>query len=402
MQDLDLLLKQATLPNGSVTSVAVKAGRIIAIGAQPEEIGPATEVIDLEGNLLCPGFIDGHIHLDKTFLGAAWLPHVPGGSVRERIAAEKQVLAGLSVPVEARAARLIELALSCGSTALRTHVDIDPELGLRNLHSVLELRERYRDLIAIQIVAFPQSGVMSCPGTLDLLEAAIKEGADLVGGLDPAGIDGDIPGQLDAIFALAERYGVGIDIHLHDPDHLGIYQLEQIAQRTQSLGLEGRVAVSHAYALGMVPEPVMARTAELLARSRVAIMTNAPGSHAFPPILALRSAGVTVFAGSDNIRDAWWPFGDADMLERAMLIAYRSDFRTDAELAVAFELPTTAAAQVLGWSDYGLTVGARADLVVLEASCIAEAVVTRPARKLVLKQGRVVVRDGKLLLSPKP
>ncbi len=396
MPPLDLLLTHATLPDGSRAHVGIAAGAIACI--QPADLLSDTSALsaaatlDLAGDLLCPGLIDGHIHLDKTFLGAGWVPHMPGGTVRERIAAEKQVFKQLTVPVEARAAALADLALSHGSTTLRTHVDIDPDVGLSKLHAVLAVKEQYRDRLTIQIVAFPQSGVISCPGTLALLDAAIQEGADLVGGLDPAGIDSDIAGQLDGLFAIAERRGVGIDIHLHDPDHLGVYELGQIAERTQALGLGGRVAVSHAYALGMVPHAVMVATADRLAHAGVAIMTNAPGTHGFPPVTALRAAGVTVFAGSDNIRDAWWPFGNGDMLDRAAIIAYRSGFYTDAELCSAFELTTTSAAQALGLGLYGLVVGAPADLVVMDVQSIPEAVVARPVRKWVFKAGQPVVQ----------
>lgn len=396
MQPLDLLLTRATLPDGTLADVGVAAGEIVWMGQSHQAGVSAVETIDLAADLLCPGLIDGHIHLDKTFLGAGWQPHVPGGSVRERIAAEKQVFRQLRVPVEQRAAALIELALSRGSTTIRTHVDIDPELGLSNLEALLALRQQYRDRISMQIVAFPQSGVMSCPGTIDLLDAAVRAGADLIGGLDPAGIDQDVAGQLDAIFQLAERHGVGLDIHLHDPDHLGIYELEQIALRTKAYGCKGQVVVSHAYALGMVPEAVMLQTAELLAAAGVAIMTNAPGNHAFPPVAALTAAGVNIFAGSDNIRDAWWPYGDGDMLERSMLIAYRSGFLTDAELSLAFDLSTTHAAKALGLKPYGIQVGAPADFVVLAAGSVPEAVVSRPDRKQVFKAGRLIVQDGKL------
>lgn len=299
-----------------------------------------------------------------------------------------------------RAARLLELAISRGSTILRTHVDIHPAVGLQNLDAILQVRDRYRDQVDIEIVAFPQSGVLSCPGTQDLLDAALTAGADLLGGLDPAGIDGDVAGQLDILFQLAERHGVQLDIHLHDPDHLGIFQLEQIVSRTKAHGMQGQVVVSHAYSLGMVPVEVADQTAEKLASAEIAIMTNAPGHHPFPAIARLRSLGVTVFSGSDDIRNAWWPFGDADMLERAMLIAYRSNFRTDAELEMAFDLTSSTGAKALGLKNYGVQVGAQADLVVIRANSIAKAVVSRPPREWVLKAGQVVAKDGNLSTLP--
>jgi cytosine deaminase len=157
------------------------------------------------------------------------------------------------------------------------------------------------------------------------------------------------------------------------------------------------VVVSHAYALGEVSNDAMLGTAERLAAANVAIMTNAPGDHPFPPIAALRAAGVTVFAGNDDIRDSWWPYGDGDMLERAMMIGYRSGFYTDAELAIAFDMITDAAAGVLHIPDYGVEVGSAADLVIVDARHAQEAVVARPMRRAVYKAGRLVARDGTFL-----
>ena len=206
-----------------------------------------------------------------------------------------------------------------------------------------------------------------------------------------------LDGHLDPIFAIAERRGVGIDIHLHDSGESGIAQLTAIAQRTETTGLNGRVAVSHAFALGSVPTDVAERTADLLAEAGVAIMSHGPGGAVMPPLKLLHEHGVEVFGGSDNIRDAWSPFGNGDMLERAMLIGYRANFRHDEELRLAYDMVSSAAARVLGVGDYGLRVGGPADFVAVEAGSIAEAVAARPGRKLVIKAGRIVARDGVLV-----
>ena len=158
-------------------------------------------------------------------------------SIAERIARERELRRELAYPVEARARHLIDQVVVHGTTALRTHVDIDAEVGLTGLQALLAVTEEARDLIDIQIVAFPQSGILADPGTADFLDQAILEGADLVGGLDPAGIDDDVTGHLDAIFGIAERRGVGLDIHLHDPGPLGCFELRQIASRTLAAGL---------------------------------------------------------------------------------------------------------------------------------------------------------------------
>jgi cytosine deaminase len=389
-----LRLVGATLDDGRRVDLRLADGRIAAIepagGASPGEA-----VVDLGGRLLCPAFVDGHIHLDKTLLGLDWQPHSPGDSVAERIAAEKRLRAGLALPLAARATRLIEQVAGFGTTRLRCHVDVDPAIGLSSLHALLELRERYRALIDIQLVAFPQSGILAAPGTAGLLDAAIAEGADLVGGLDPAGIDGDVAGHLDVVFAIAERRGVGIDIHLHDFGRLGCFELRQIAARTKAAGLQGRVAVSHAFALGMIDDAELAATADALAAADVAIMTNGPGPVAMPPVKWLTARGVVVFAGSDNIRDAWSPYGNGDMLERAMLIGYRSGFVADEDLRLAFAMATSIAAQATGAPGHRLEPGAPADLVALDAPHVPAAVVARPPGRLVFKQGRLVARDGR-------
>src|SRR5690606_6857871 len=203
-----------------------------------------------------------------------------------------------------------------------------------------------------------------------------------------------IEGRLDVVFGIADRRGVAVDIHLHDPGLLGVFQLEQIAARTAALGLQGRVAVSHAYCLGDVPLDAVRRTAEPLAGAGIAIMTNAPGYRPFPPIRVLRDAGVLVFSGNDNVRDAWWPYGEADMLQRAMLLGYCSGFFTDDELSLAFDIVTANGARALGITDYGLKPGAPADLVVMDAAHVQEAVVARPVRRAVYRNGRLVARDG--------
>jgi cytosine deaminase len=384
-----VILRNATLPDGARHDIELEDGRISAFrsptGGEP-------------GLVVLPALVDGHIHLDKTLLGLPWVPNqATGNRVADRIEAERRVRAARTVPEQQTGANLVRQVMASGTLHMRSHVDIDNQLELGNLHEILKIREQFRDLVSIQIVAFPQSGILRSPGTAALLDAAVAEGADLVGGLDPVGIDGDLDGHLDVIFAIAGRRGVGIDIHLHDGGEGGIAQLTAIAERTASAGLNGKVAVSHAFALGSVPTDTAARTADLLAKAGVAIMSHGPGGAAIPPLTLLREHGVEVFGGSDNIRDAWSPFGNGDMLERAMMIGYRANFRHDEELAFAFDMVTAAAARVLGLSPYGLAIGAPADLVVVEAASLAEAVATRPRRKLVIKAGRIVARDGVLV-----
>jgi cytosine deaminase len=381
-----MILRNATLPGGSRHDIEMKDGRIAAF--LPPSAGEAA-------GLVLPPLVDGHIHLDKTLLGLPWVPNqATGNAVSDRIEAERKVRATRTVSETETGANLVKQVLTSGTLHMRTHVDIDNELGLRNLQAILAVRERFRDLATIEIVAFPQSGIARSPGTAALLDEAVVQGADLVGGLDPVGIDGDLDGHLDTIFGIASRRGVGIDIHLHDGGEGGLAEIVAIAQRTKANGLEGKVAISHAFALGSVPADSAARTADLLAETGVAIMSHGPGAATMPPVKLLKDHGVEVFGGSDNIRDAWSPFGNGCMLDRAMTIGYRANFRHDHELLLAFEMVTAAGARVLGLGDYSLKVGGPADMVVVEAGSVPEAVATRPRRKLVIKAGRVIARDG--------
>ena len=364
------------------------------------------------GKLLLPAFVDGHIHLDKTHWGAPRLPHVEGRSVRERIAAERVQRRQVALPIEARASALVRTLIANGTTRARSHVDIDNDVGLANLEAVLKVREAYRDWIDIQLVAFPQSGVVTEDGAPDLMAAALRAGADLVGGLDPAGFDGDVKGQLDIVFGLAERFGRGIDIHLHDGGETGAAELRDIAERTIAAGMQGRVAVSHAFALGTLAPRLFEETADRLARAEVAIMTSCPPSAPVPPVGALRERGVTVFAGSDNIRDCWSPYGNGDMLDRAAIIAERHEMFTDRELEDAFALATREADKALGDPRRGLHLGAVGDLVALEVGehrrrrRRAAAAVTRAARGTRRRRARRSVRGacslGRRAPNPSP
>ena len=388
-----MILANAHLPDGGFADVEIAGGLIAALhtpGAAPA----ASERVDLGGALLLPAFVDGHIHLDKTHWGAPRLPHVEGRSVRERIAVERVERRRVALKIEERASALIRTLIANGTTRARSHVDIDNDVGLANLEAVLGVREAYREWIDIQLVAFPQSGVTTEKGAPDLLASALMAGADLVGGLDPAGFDNDVKSQLDIVFGLAEALGRGIDIHLHDGGETGAAELRDIAERTIAAGMQGRVAVSHAFALGAIAPDLFEKTADALARAQVAIMTSCPPSAPVPPVMKLRARGVTVFAGSDNIRDCWSPYGNGDMLDRAAIIAERHAMFTDDELEDAFALTTSEADKALGRPRRELRAGAVADLVAVEAASVADAVVDRPPRKLVVRAGRIAAERG--------
>lgn len=388
----------AKLADGLLSDISVESGQITSIEAAGSDTASAS-VVDIGGDMLVPGFVEGHIHLDTSFYGDTWMPHRPctnGFDVHERVAFQAENMA-IAAPMDKRARDQLDLCIGNGTLHMRSHVMVDGSVGLKSLETILAVRDDYRDLIDIQLVAFPQSGILKSPGTPELLDEAIKLGADLVGGLDPASFDRDVNGHLDVVFGVAEKHGVDVDIHLHDAGSMGAFTIEEICARTVALGMQGHVAISHAYGLGDLPVDAARKIAATIAKSGVSIMTNAPGNHTFPPVALLRSEGVTVFSGSDNIRDSWWPYGDGDMLHRAEIIGYRSGFYTDAELRAAFDIVTSESAKALRLNNYGIQVGSKADFVTFSATCIPEAVVAFPKNRKVFKDGKMVATESRII-----
>ena len=398
MSTTKTVFTNAKMADGLLRDIHVENGLITSIDPAGLESTSAC-VIDIAGDLLVPGFVEGHIHLDTSFYGDTWRPHRPctnGFDVHERVVFQAENMAA-AAPMDKRARDQLDLCIANGTLAMRSHVMVDGSVGLKSLETILSVREEYKDLIDIQLVAFPQSGILKSPGTPELLEEAISLGADLIGGLDPASFDRDVNGHLDVVFGVAEKRGVDVDIHLHDAGSMGAFTIEEICARTVALGMQGHVAISHAYGLGDLAPDAARKIAATIAKSGVSIMTNAPGNHNFPPVALLRREGVTVFSGSDNIRDSWWPYGDGDMLHRAEIIGYRSGFYTDDELKAAFDIVTTESAKALRIDGYGIAVGAKADFVTLAADNIPHAVVAFPKGRRVFKAGRLVAEGNKVV-----
>lgn len=386
------MLMDARLPDGSAADLLIEDGKIAATAA-PGSLGSdrtsGTSRIALDGQLLLPSLVDGHTHLDKTLWGLPWRPHAAGDERESRIETEKQERADLP-PAEARAAALLRAMIAQGTTATRTHADIDPEAGLANFHALLAVRERFRDLIDIQIVAFPQSGICRAPGIADLLGQALQEGADLIGGIDPLAYDGDLDGHLDVVFGLAEKHGKPIDIHLHTTGETGQRELDAILARAKAAGQHGLVTISHGFRLGELAQPELGRVMETMAETGTSVATSAAGGSPMAPVKALTEMGIPVFGGSDNVRDRWGPYGTGCMLERAMLIGWKQNFRRDEDLELAYMMCSSIGRKQMGLPDAGLAEGMIADLVALPAESVAEAVTMRPPRTLVMKAGRVL------------
>jgi cytosine/adenosine deaminase-related metal-dependent hydrolase len=374
---------------GATTSLFVSNGRFVT------EATPDMEIVDGGGALMLPGLVEAHTHLDKSLLGMPWYRNEVGPALWDKIDNERFVRRTMGIDPARQSMRQAAQSVGHGTTAIRSHVDVDLEVGVAGIAGVMATREKLRGIVDIEIVAFPQSGLLVKPGTLELLDEAMKMGAEIVGGLDPCAIDRDPKGHLDAIFALGTKYGRPLDIHLHEPGEMGAFSTELIAERTVALGMQGKVVISHAFCLGMPDLDHADRLLALLAEAGVAIMTTAPASRPVPPVKRLLAAGVRLCAGSDGIRDTWGPYGNGDMLERATLVGMRNNLRRDDELALALDVVTIGGAEVMGLEGYGLEPGCRADFVLVDAETVAEAVAQHPPRALVVKGGRVVGRDGK-------
>lgn len=383
---------------GESMDILTGGGKIIATGQNLEEPEDAL-VIDGNGRLVFPGLVDAHTHMDKTLLGLGWYRNEVGPRLIDKIENERAVRRELNLDSHFQSARHARLAISTGTTRIRTFVDIDTEVKLRGLEGVCATREDFREALDIQIVAFPQSGMLIRPGTLELMDEALANGADVVGGLDPSTIDRDPARHLDEIFRLAEKYNVDVDIHLHEPGDLGAFSLELIAERTRVLGWQGRVVISHALCLGGVEENYFRELVDLLLENRITIMTHGPsGNRPIPPFMRLYEAGVSLCTGNDGIRDSWGPLNMPDMLLRAFIIAYRNNLRRDDEIEAVIDVITNQSARVTGAEHHGLNPGDDADLVLVDGETHVEAVIERPARYLVMKRGKVVALEGECLI----
>jgi cytosine/adenosine deaminase-related metal-dependent hydrolase len=383
-----LLIRDVRPLGGDTADILIRDGVIAAIG--PDLSAGGVAVLDGAGRLALPGLIEAHTHLDKTLLGLPWYRNEVGPRLIDKIENERAARKALPIDPARQSHRQAMLASAHGATFIRSQVDVDTECGVSGIEGVMQTRDALADTVKIDIVAFPQSGLLIRPGTAELLEQALRLGAGTVGGLDPCAIDRDPKGHLDVVFGLAEKYGCGVDIHLHEPGEMGAFSMELIIERTNALGMAGKVMVGHAFCLGMPDPAVVNPLVDAIAKAGIAIMTTAPGYRPVPSVKQLAQAGVVICGGSDGVRDTWGPYGNADMLERAMLIGMRNNLRRDDELALALDTVTTNAAKALGLADYGMAPGCGGDVVLVPAETLAEAVAQRPSPRTVVKRGRVV------------
>jgi len=353
--------------------------------------------IDCQGLQLFPGFVDAHAHLDKTLLGREWYINDVPRTLAAMIENERHYRAQQQPDAQCQSERIARRGIAAGTSFIRTHVDIDNEIGLANLEGVLETRRKLARYVDIEIVAFPQSGILQNPGTEALLDQALAMGAELIGGLDPCSFDRDPRKHLDIIFELACRHNKKIDIHLHERGELGAFSLELILEYTRRYQKEHCVTLSHGFCLGMVEPSQQQYFAAQMAELGVSVATTAPSDIAVPPWECLDNAGVAICAGNDGVRDTWSPYGNGDMLQRAVTMGLRYRWRKDSEILRAAKTITEGGARVMGLENYGLDVGCRADLVLVPGRSMVESLVEMPKARKVFKHGVLIAENGECL-----
>ncbi|WP_024805600.1 amidohydrolase family protein [Nocardia sp. BMG51109] len=414
----DLILRDARIADDAdPVDIVVDEGLITAIGSR--QAVRAENEIDCAARVVIPGLIESHLHLDKALLDAE-RPN-RDGTLAGAIAVTAELKRGFTVDsIRDRARRVLDAAIANGTTVVRAHPDVDPIVGLRGVHALLELREEYRELIDLQIVAFPQEGILGAPGTLELLRESLRSGADVIGGCayNEATV-AECRRHVDIVFGLAAEFGVPVDIHADFADDATdprFAMADYIADTTDRTGMAGRVALGHMTSLAGQPPRRRRRTLTRLAEAGVAVVPlPATDMHlggrgddtnvrrGIAPIRELWRAGVTTAYSSNNIRNAFTPYGNADLLDIGLFLAQTCHLSGPDDLRRVLDMATGQAARVTGVDDrHGIRIGAAADLVVLSSHRVADVLLDRPDRCYVLKAGRIVSRTSRIHEPARP
>ncbi len=404
---MDMIIRRVRIDDEQpLVDIGIEAGRIVAIEETIDKQGD--EEIDAEGRVALPGFIEPHLHLDKAFLHRRMPARF--GTLEEAI----RVTGILKSKQEKedvleRSRQVLDMAIKNGTTLIRAHPDVDPIQGLIGVETALQLKDEYRDLIDLQVVAFPQEGLLKTAGAHELMEQAIDMGADVVGGCPYNELSwDDTRKHIDQVFDLALRHDLPVDLHADFADDTSDQRFaaaEYIARKTIKTGYQGRVALGHVTSLGALKPDALKPIADLLHEADIHIVTlpatdtylggrrdEAAPRRGLTPVRALQAAGVNVAYSSNNIRNAFTPFGKADPLQVGNMLAHLIQYGTPEHQAAILKMSTTNAARAVGLSeDYGLAVGRPADLMILDTRVLADALLDLPPRSWVLKRGRITV-----------
>jgi cytosine deaminase len=401
----DLILRNCSLPDGRRgLDIGITSGRIAAVEASLP--GAAGETIDAAGQLVTPPFVDAHFHMDATL--SYGLPRVnQSGTLLEGIAlwGELKPLLTQETLVE-RALTYCDWAVAKGLLAIRSHVDVcDPRLLA--VEALLHVKDKVRPYLDLQLVAFPQDGVLRAPGTLDNLKRALDMGVDVVGGIphfERTMADG--AESVRILCELAAERGLPVDMHCDESDDPLSRHIETLAFHTQRLGLGGRVAGSHLTSMHSMDNYYVSKLLPLIAEAGVAAIANPlinitlQGRHDSYPkrrgmtrVPELLAAGVPVAFGHDCVMDPWYSLGSGDMLEVAAMGLHVAQMTSQDGMRTCFQAVTATPAQILGIEGYGIAPGCRADLVLLQAYDPIEALRMRATRLLVLRAGKVIAHS---------
>ncbi|MFK0246989.1 amidohydrolase family protein [Amycolatopsis azurea] len=397
-----MLIRDVRPWGGQRSDVEVADGRIAAVRPHDPAAAPAPDVVEGRGRLLFPSFSDVHVHLDSTRIGLPFRPHTGAPGVWAMMLNDRENWRDAEVPLPERVAGTLERMIANGTTRVRTYAQVDVDCKLEKLDAVVAAKERFAGHADVEIMAFPQAGILREPGTVDVLEASLRSGATVVGGIDPCSLDKDPKGHLDVVFGLAEKYGVEVDIHLHEPGHLGVFSTDLVIERVRALDMRGKVTMSHAYELGSISESVSRRLIDTFAELDIAMATVAPSVDGQLPLADLTTAGVRVGLGEDGQRDYWSPYGNCDLLDRTWQLAFTNGFRRDDLIEMALAVATMGGASIMSHDvprltsiadRPGVAVGDRADLLLVDGETPTSAVMDRGNDRTVLHDG-VVVADG--------
>jgi cytosine deaminase len=398
---VDLIVRNARLsdrPAGDPLDIGIANGRIVAI---ERGLAADAEVYDAEGRLACPGLIESHIHLDKSRIIDRCVPQER--SSYNPVKGVAHLKGDMSVEdVRARAARTLEECIKHGTTRMRTQVEVDPGIGMRGYDGVESLIADYKWAIDIEICVFPQEGLISYPGTDELLVDALKRGAKVIGGAPR--YDADQAGQIHRIFELAQEYDVDIDMHLDVGPTADSLNIHLVRELTEKYKRGGRVVAGHMAKLSLMPPDEVSAIARSLADAGVAV-TVLPATdlflmgrnrdHAVPRGVAdanlLSGHGVSCSLSSNNILNPATPYGDCSLVRIANLYANVLQLDRPEELHECFRMLTDRSARVLNFKDYGFSVGHPADVVIVNAMTPEQAIAEISQPLAVFKKGRRTV-----------
>ena len=405
---LDLIVRGGTLPDGrGPLDIACQDGRIVEVA--PRVQGEAGQELDARGQLVTPPFIDSHFHMDAT-LSAGQPRHNRSGTLLEGIEIWADLKLSLSADnIKARARELCQWAIAKGNLAIRSHVDIcDP--ALTAVDALLDIKREMAPYLDLQLVAFPQDGLLRSPGAEQQLLAALDRGVEVVGGIPH--FERTMAEGAESIRRLCEiaaERGLAVDMHCDESDDPWSRHIETLVFETQRLGLQGRVTGSHLTSMHSMDNYYVSKLLPLMAEAQVHAVANPlinitlQGRHDSYPkrrgltrIREMLEHGITVALGHDCVMDPWYAMGSHDMLEVAHMAVHVGQLTGMTERQAMFRAITEDAARVLELPGYGLASGCHADLVVLQASDVLEALRLRPPRSYVVRRGRVIAETPRL------